>query len=397
MTMTATDTKALVTPPKKAKATEAPVIVDIARKFGVSPIRQLKEMVLLNRGPGKLASTEYYSAGLYDPAIPMEQKREYVGVDGSYNLNVMMSPTHLTGARFFVQDKVVYTALLNELGFRATRTQAVAQADRLFGSIRALATQDEIKTYLKTQADYPVFAKPARGTGSFGSALLSGVEGDHLVLGNGRKIDLDEFCAEILQDYPDGFLFQTALVQHPAMSAVAGDAIGTVRVVTVRDSVMPRMLYALWKIPSPTAMSDNFWQDGSMVASINGDGSLGRCRIGTGLNARLIDEHPVSGARFAEFKVPFFDDIPDIASRAHALFPDFGVIGWDIAITPEGPTIIEANDNPFHALYQLAFGRGIRNPDFMPSFEKAAEISNQMYARKKELFKTRQKQKRRTD
>lgn len=395
MTMTSTDSNALVTPPKKASATKAPVIVEIARKFDVSPLRQLKEMVLLNRGPGKMALTEYYAGGLYDPAIPMDQKREYVGVNGSYDLNVMMSPTNLTGARFFVQDKVVYTALLNQLGFRATETQAVAQAGRLFGNIPALATAEDIKAYLTSSARYPVFAKPARGTGSFGSALLSGVDGDMLVLGNGRKIALDDFCDEILRDYPDGFLFQTALVQHDAMSAVAGDAIGTVRVVTVRDTDMPRFVYALWKIPSPKAMSDNFWQDGSMVASINQDGSLGRCRIGTGLDARLIDEHPVSGAKFADFKVPFFDEIPDFAAKAHALFPEFGVIGWDIAITPEGPTIIEANDNPFHALYQLAFGRGIRNPDFMPSFEAAAEISKQMYARKKELFEMRKKIKQR--
>ncbi|WP_146345887.1 sugar-transfer associated ATP-grasp domain-containing protein [Phaeobacter marinintestinus] len=393
MTMTATQTKALVTPPKAPGAAKAPVIVDVARKFGVSPVRQLKEMVLLSRGTSRLATHEYYSAGLYDPALSMDEKRAYVGVNGSYDLNVFMSPTNLTGARFFVQDKVVYTALLNELGFRATRTQAVAQADRLFGNIPSLATPQEIRSFLQNTAEYPVFAKPARGTGSFGSALLSGVDGDQLVLGNGRTVDLDAFCTEILQDYPDGFLFQSALVQHSDLTDVAGPAIGTIRVVTVRDSVMPRMLYSLWKIPSPKAMSDNFWQDGSMIASITEDGRLGRCRIGTGLNARLIDEHPVSGVKFADVRVPFFDQIPDIASRAHALFPDFGVIGWDIAITPEGPTIIEANDNPFHALYQLAFGRGIRNPDFMPVFENTAAISQKMYARKKELFEARKSQK----
>lgn len=393
MTMTDTQTKALVTPPKTPGAAKTPVIVEVARKHGVSPLRQLKEMVLLNRGKCRLASHEYYGAGLFDPAIPMAQKREYVGVNGSYDLNVFMSPPKLTGARFFVQDKVVYTALLEQLGFLTTKTQAVAQADRTFGNIRTLSTPAQIKTYLTEQAEYPVFAKPARGTGSFGSALLSGVEGDQLVLGNGRHIALDAFCAEILQDYPDGFLFQSALVQHPAMTDLAGSAIGTIRVVTVRDSDTPRMLYALWKIPSPKAMSDNFWQDGSMVASILPDGRLGRCRIGTGLNARSIEEHPVSGGRFDEFKVPFFDQIPDIASRAHALFPEFGVIGWDIAITPEGPAIIEANDNPFHSLYQLAFGRGIRNSEFEPTFEKVAEISNQMYTRKKDLFEARQKQK----
>ena len=175
----------------------------------------------------------------------------------------------------------------------------------------------------------------------------------------------------------------------------AGDAIGTVRVVTVRDADLPRPLYALWKLPSPRAMSDNFWQEGSMVAEIADGGLLGRCRIGTGLDGRWIEAHPVSGLRFDSFRVPHFDAALDTANRAHALFPEFGVIGWDIAIGPDGPVIIEANDNPFHGLYQLAYGRGIRNPEFTPVFDRTAERSEAMYARKKELFEARNKAKRR--
>lgn len=395
MTDSTADAKALVTPPRTPGAAPAPKIVEVARKYGVSPFRQLREMVLLNRGRGRIAPHEYYSIGLYDPAISPQEKREYVGVLGSYDVNVHISPPKLTGPRFFVQDKVMYTALLHELGFAATRTQAVAQAARLFGRIPALASPAEIKDFLLHRAVYPVFAKPARGTGSFGSALLSGVEAGELVLGNGRRVSLDAFCDEILSDYPDGFLFQTALTQHPEMRAMAGDAIGTVRVVTLRDADLPRPLYALWKLPSPRAMSDNFWQEGSMVAEIGDGGLLGRCRIGTGLDGRWIEAHPVSGRRFDSFRVPHFDAALDTASRAHALFPEFGVIGWDIAIGLDGPVIIEANDNPFHGLYQLAYGRGIRNPEFTPVFDRTAERSEAMYARKKELFETRNKAKRR--
>lgn len=393
MTDRTADAKALVTPPKTPGAAPAPKIVDVARRYRVSPFRQLKEMILLNRGPGRIASHEYYSIGLYDPAISWREKREYVGVMGSFRLNSQLSPSDLTRVRAFVRDKVMYAALLNDLGFAVPRTQAVAQQGRLFGRIPALASPAEIREFLLTQAEFPVFAKPASGSGSFGSALLAGVQDGALLLGDGRRIGLDDFCDEILQDYSDGFLFQSALVQHPAMSEVAGNAIGTVRVVTVRDQIQPRPLYALWKLPSPSAMSDNFWQSGSMVAEIRDGGVLGRCRIGTGLDGRWIDEHPVSGRRFDGFTVPFYAQALDIASRAHALFPEFGVIGWDIAVSPDGPVIIEANANPYHGLYQLAFGRGIRNPDFVPVFNRTAELSNSMYQQKKTLFEARNKAK----
>jgi D-alanine-D-alanine ligase-like ATP-grasp enzyme len=60
------------------------------------------------------------------------------------------------------------------------------------------------------------------------------------------------------------------------------------------------------------------------------------------------------------------------------MLPEAGVIGWDVAISPDGPLIIECNTNPFHTLYQMAHRRGVRNPDFMPVFERVAARSNTM-------------------
>lgn len=393
MTMASTEPKALLEQKKPAGAAQTPVIVDVARKHGVSPFRQMREMFRLARGPGKLSSQEYYATGAYHPDLTMDQKRQLVGVAGSYALNIAMSPDKLATNRTFIQDKVVYTALLAGLGFATTRTLAVAQQDRLYGDIRSLSGPEEIREFLSDPAIYPLFAKPARATGSFGSALLQGLEDGQLVLGNGRRIAVDTLCAEIAADYPDGYLFQQALTQHSDLSDVAGTAIGTVRVVTVRDGDMPRMLYALWKIPSPTAMSDNFWQDGSMIAPVDAVGRVGRCRIGSGPQARDVDAHPVSGRRFEDVTIPFFDQIPELASRAHAVFPEFGIIGWDIAITPESPVLIEANDNPYHALYQNAFCRGIRNADFMPVFDRVTAASEAMFERRKALYIARQNKK----
>ena len=393
MTTATLNDKALLAAPKHAGAPASATMVRVSRLYGPSPLRQMREMYALRFGPGKLALPEYYSNGLYDPDIPMAAKKQYVGKIGSWLINTRLSPDLLTRTRHFIEDKVMYTALLDRLGLPTTHTQAAAQADRNFGCIPALRTATELHQFLTSDAVYPLFGKPCAGRGSVGSALFTGVENGEIVMGNGQRANLDAFCEEVFADFPDGFIFQTALTQHPALSEIAGSAIGTMRVVTIRDETGIRVLYTVWKVPSPTAMSDNFWQKGSMVAQVLDSGRVGKCRIGTGLDGRWIDTHPITGQAFEGFCIPHWDAVTRTACEGHALFPEFGMVGWDVAITPDGPVLIECNDNPFHVLWQLANGQGIRNPDFMHAFDKAAAFSNQMLKGRIDLFNQREKAK----
>ncbi|UWQ92164.1 hypothetical protein K3727_05025 [Rhodobacteraceae bacterium M382] len=385
--------KALLAAPQMVKAPPAAMLVRVARAYGVSPIRQMREAFLLSRGKSRLFLNEYFSSGLYHPDLSWQAKKQYVGSRSSWDLNAWLSPSSLNGQKTFVADKVMYTSLLEQLGFRTTKTQAVFSTLRRAGNIPTLSTAKDLRKFLTEDAVFPLFGKPQSYSGSFGSALLDHMNGSEIVLGDGRGIDLDDFCAEIVREYGEGYLFQSALEQHETLSKVAGNAIGTLRIVTIRDEQMPRPMYALWKVPSPKAMSDNFWQDGSMIAPVDEQtGIVGQCRIGTGPDARDIEEHPVSGEKFKGLQIPHWDEACKMAAEAHALFPEFGVIGWDVAMTPDGPSLIECNDNPFHSLYQLAFQRGIKNDDFMPVFEAAAKRSRDMLDYRNNLVKKRQKQ-----
>ncbi|MEM8578963.1 MAG: sugar-transfer associated ATP-grasp domain-containing protein [Pseudomonadota bacterium] len=385
--------KALLAAPRDPAPASAQTTVQVARKHGVSPVRQLREMWALKRGPGKLDSHEYHSSGVFDPAMDMGEKRTFVGVIGSYNINVRLSPPKLTETRAFVRDKVMYTALLQQLGLPTTHTQAVVHTHRAFGNLTVLRDADAVSQFLRSQARYPLFAKPCEGAASVGSALITARDGEMLHLGNGRQVDLAGFAAEIVEDYPEGFILQDALDQHPALTEIAGPAVGTMRVVTVRDAGGADVLYTVWKVPSPSAMSDNFWQSGSMVAEVDADGIVGRCKTGTGLGAAWIEAHPASHRAFAGLKVPHWDAIRDIATRGHMLFPEFGIVGWDIAVGADGPVIIECNDNPYHVLYQLATGRGMLNAQMVPRLDAAAAESTRILDGKVATFRARERAK----
>ncbi len=373
--MTVTADKALLAAPPAPKAPAAPLLVEVARKYNVSPIRQFREMVSLNWGPGKLAMHEYYSSGAFDPKLSAAQKREFVGETASRKLNRRLSPIRKTPSRSFIRDKVMYSALLEQLGLRTTKTQAVVLRDRSYGNIPALRDIEDIKEFLVNTAVYPIFGKPVEGSKSVGSALIEDIDRSAgvLLLANGKKVDVATFANETYNDFDKGFIFQSAVQQHPDMRKMTGKAVGTLRVVTIRDETGVEPLYSAWKIPAPTAMSDNFWQPGSMVAEVDiSTGKLVRCKRGSGVKAEWIDAHPVNGEVFAGYQIPHWEAVKKLVAQAHDLFPEFGVFGWDIAVTPDGPLIIECNANPFHTLYQLATGRGILNEDFKPRFDAVA-------------------------
>jgi Sugar-transfer associated ATP-grasp len=57
------------------------------------------------------------------------------------------------------------------------------------------------------------------------------------------------------------------------------------------------------------------------------------------------DAHPVTQAPITGSNVPEWGAIASLAIQTHAAFPHRLMLGWDIALTPEGPIMLEGNTN----------------------------------------------------
>lgn len=383
-----TEQTSLLQSPTSAKAPEAPVIVQVAKTHGVSPIQQLRESLALRFGPQKLRSKDYYAFGLYDPAMPMAEKRQFAGVTGINALNTALTPPALAPTRAFVGNKLLYTQLLDKLGLATSETQALVSTFREVGQLPVMRDAAKLEAFLRNDALYPLFGKPHHGSLSDGSVRLECIDGHTLSLGNGETRHVSLFADEVLERYPGGYLLQTALDPHPQMAKIAGGAIGCVRVVTVNDGKGPKPVYAVWKLPAPDAMSDNFWQEGSLLALLDLEsGAVKTCKRGTGVNAQNFETHPKSGANVIGTEIPYWEETLKLAVQAHGVFPEFGICGFDIAVAPGGPHILECNDNPAHVLYQHASGRGIWNDDFAPIWNSVIERQKKQQARQKSAMR----------
>lgn len=342
----------------------------VARKHGTSPLKQFADLWRLKGGQNRLVAKEYYEYELYRPEFTPAQKKEFVGEKGSLALNLRLAPPSFTNMRNFLADKVGLTTLMGGLGLPTTRIQACFHPFRGFGTTRTLRSAAEVRDFLTGAARYPLFGKPIRGAGAMGSVLILRLEGDLAHLANGGTAALETLCAQIAACTEYGFVFQDAVTPHPMIEEVSGArAVSTVRVVTVNETDHPRVLYTLWKLPAASAMSDNFWQKGSLIALVDpATGQVGTVRYGSALDSQWVETHPVTGKPLKGITLPNWRAVVDLAVAAHAVVPDNGILGWDIALTPEGATLIECNENTGHGLYQLASGRGVLNADFAPAF-----------------------------
>ncbi len=194
---------------------------------------------------------------------------------------------------------------------------------------------------------------------------------------------------EVAANTTYGYVFQDAVTPHPEIAAMTGSqAVSTIRVVTVNHNDTPEVLYTIWKLPSPTAMSDNFWQTGSLISLVDpANGLVQKVRYGSGPATQWVDTHPVTGAQLTGVILPCWKSVLDLAIAAHATVPDNGILGWDIAITPDGALLIECNENTGHGLYQLGSDRGILNADFLPVFDKITARNTRILA----AFETKRK------
>ena len=54
------------------------------------------------------------------------------------------------------------------------------------------------------------------------------------------------------------------------------------------------------------------------------------------------------------YQLPMVPEAIAMAKEAAQVFPQVGHVGWDMAVTPDGPAIIEGNNFPGTDLCQLA-------------------------------------------
>lgn len=138
-------------------------------------------------------------------------------------------------------------------------------------------------------------------------------------------------------------LIEQPIVQHPYLAGYCEGTVNTTRVATFFDGEKVHILMAAQKF-GRGAVSDQFtW--GGFFTMLDEDGhSVGPGH--TGKHKSRYETHPESGASIVEFQVPLWDRVVELVDRAAREVPTVPYIGWDVAVGPEAPMLIEGNWTP---------------------------------------------------
>ena len=306
----------------------------------------------------------YYTYGFDREEMNSEKMQEYISPYRDFlnridNLN-FHNPYYdsFNGkmtCRVINQDKFYFYLFLSRLGIPTpkvycfVRQNKILYIDETFSIDKSLSVSEQLKELFSHDMD--VFAKPSDGMMGKGVFRLQIKDSRSYI--DGVEFDINDLVNIIISS---DYLLQETIVQHKEMSVLCSSSVNTIRLQTVMDkdgNVIP--FGAMIRIGREGSSVDN-WAKGGIIVGIKDNGEL----KGTGYlkpkYGTTTMKHPNSNLVFEGYKIPFYQEAVNKAIELHRIMYRSHSIGWDIAITPQGPLFIEGNDRWEISMVQAVHG-----------------------------------------
>jgi len=232
---------------------------------------------------------------------------------------------------------------------------------------------DLFKKYLKR--DYLVidensFTKFKKFIAKHNSIIVKPLDGEG---GKGvEKYEIDEECnLEALFNtllIRKQFLIEECILQHEKINKLYADSINSLRLFTFYDGNETYVLNSVFKIGNG-GVTDNF-SSGSMYTFLDEKGKVICPAIDRDDN--YFEKHPITNEEIIDFEVPLYKEACELVKKAALIVPEIRYVGWDVAISPKGPVIIEGNSFP--GVFQMKPSFSENHVGLIPKYQKYMNI-----------------------
>ena len=215
------------------------------------------------------------------------------------------------------------------------------------------SNQKDFASFLKKHKE--VIVKPLDGEGG------KGVE---KILYN-KEMDIPKTYQHLLDN--NQCLIEEVIKQHEKINQLYAGSVNTLRLFTFFDGKEAHVVNQVFKIGNG-GVTDNF-SSGSMYTFVDEEGNIIVPAIDQ--NDQVYQKHPITHETIVGYQIPDFKEACDFVCKAAKQIPEIQYIGWDVAISKEGPAISEGNSFPGVFQIKPSF---MKNKGLIPKYQKYMDL-----------------------
>lgn len=282
--------------------------------------------------------------------IPYDSFQARINYLNNHNPNFMYT------SRVITADKFYFNVFLERFGIPTPplycyiKDKQMLYCDAQFGIDTQQDTCQQLRQLFSRDMD--AFCKPS--SGQLGNGIFALSVQDSKIYVDGKLMEMDKLIEILLSA---NYLVQKRIYQHPQMNTLCDSTINSIRMQTVMTKdgeVIP--FGAGLRMGRKGSSVDNWAKGGVFVGIDMENGKLMEMGFLKPQYGTSSIEHPDTHIVFKDFEIPFYKEAERMAVELHKRLYRCHSVGWDIAITENGPMFIEGNGLWEISLIQAAHG-----------------------------------------
>lgn len=318
-----------------------------AKQGHLSTFRQILEIAYLQIVHG-FGYSLYHFAGMWDKDASWDYKTSFLSQkkyahkvhelnERKYHGVTQYKPFEKAFFKLFGIPTGTYIGTLNTVWGRTANGQN-------------LRTCEDLHNLLDHYVGSIVCFKLFEGAGGLGFKAFDIIKEENKIqaclLPNREKFDLESLLNKLLDENQTGWVLEEYIEQHATISAINPSSVNTIRLYVFQDKQgHVRVLGGFLRIG----------RQGSMIDNTSAGGMRCRIDIETGILGKVTEkdpmmratsQHPDHGSQVEGVSIPFWNEAMELGIKTLTVLPKTRFAGFDVAITPEGPVMVEVNIQP---------------------------------------------------
>ena len=277
-----------------------------------------------------IALLEYFQFGFYN--LKNDERAEWAGTGTMYEYQLIMNPK---AKRHILDNKVLFYK-----NYREYIKHIVADLDEL------KKDSDLSRKLIENKGEKIVFK------------VFNGKCGQQVQIKKANEFNNGSLVQFMEQNNFD--LAEEYIVQHPSLMALSPTAVNTIRIITQLNLKNEVDLLGCRLRISVNAEVDNM-AAGNIAALVDeSTGVVLEPAVYSDITKQQERAHPVTGVNIVGFQIPYWQETISMVKKAAKLHPENRSVGWDVAMTQNGPELIEGNHDWCKLVWQLPVKKGLK-------------------------------------